>query len=118
MKKKELQVNESLSNYKDAQEYWVTFGGKYSDGVKELIRRWDSEWFVDLIFASQINPPLSTTEFQVWTLSKLQNDTYLIEATDDRKNPIYEKVVDYCTFKSDGVRLLCISGTILLPSEF
>lgn len=118
MKKPIVKVNDKLKHFDSDTQLWTTFGGKYSDGVKELINGWECEWFVDLIFSTQTRKGIKGVGLQVWNLRRLGESSFHIFATDENKDPIYDRVIDYCDFGEDGVELLLVKGVIILPVEF
>src|ERR1035438_8535487 len=73
-------------------------------------------WLYDLILSYQMD--LKTFEFQVWKLTKQENESWLIQCTNGNSKVLAEQMIPYSDFPIDSIEIWLIDGIALLPTEY
>jgi len=86
-----------------------------TDGVKNVADAAECYWFLDIIGSYQKDKNLNKW-FQVWKLTKREDESCIVEGSNDRKLIITQEV-PYTDFPMKELVLWLENGVILLPSE-
>jgi hypothetical protein len=89
-----------------------------TEGVKYLAEEGHAYWLLDLILSYQWTPKFFKEEFQVWTLTKQRDESWLIECTDGNNGYITHQHIPFSDFPLETIRLWVVNQTIMLPSEY
>lgn len=81
----------------------------------QLAKTFGAFWFLDIIVSHQ--PQLITEDFQVWTLTKYDDDSCLIRCTDGNCRQLKSQEIDYTDFSCTVATLWVEGNVILLPTE-
>jgi hypothetical protein len=88
-----------------------------TDGTKYLADKYGAYWLMDLIASWQYKSKVRRESFQVWTLEKRADGSARILATDGNHNKLTVQIVPWTDFP-ESIKLYCVDGVILLPSEY
>lgn len=90
-----------------------------TDGVKYLATKANCFWLLDIIASYQpkCNKDEMLKEFQVWTL-KVNNTTGKVICERDTNDIAITQDIEHTDFPLPSIKLYCINGVILLPSEY
>jgi hypothetical protein len=87
-----------------------------TDGVMAVAQAAGCFWLLDIIGSYQPNAKLGRV-FQVWTLKVNRDKSGVVRGYNDATLIITQKI-PYTDFPLDEIKLYCIGGVILLPSEY
>ena len=111
-----MNANETLRQHNCSDEFFkYNFGMIITEGAKALADNFHCYWFLDVIASYQ--PQLRKEGFQVWTLTKYDDDSCLIRCTDGNDRQLKSQEVDYTDFAATSATLWVEHNVILLPSE-
>lgn len=109
------------SGFTGSEEYYrypLVRGHVFTEGVKYVADKAGAFWLLDAIFSHQIDPKAQAEEFQVWTLTKLPNDTATLVMTDgNSKDPIIRQDITFTDFPQETMVMWLVNKTLYLPSE-
>ena len=113
-------THENLRQFIGTNQYHtVTLGLKATDGVAHVAKEGKAFWLMDLI--SSYQPQLKEQHFQLWTLKKTDNlkkDSAVVTCEDGDGKLLKKQEIGYSDFPLDEIRIYCIDGVLLLPSEY
>jgi uncharacterized repeat protein (TIGR04076 family) len=112
-----MNANDSLSEYTGTEHYYRYFGDLVlTDGAKALADQFECYWFLDII--ASFYPQLRKEEFQVWKLTRKDQETQaVVSCTDGNKKVWVEQKIPFTDFKPNEATLWLEFNVILLPSE-
>lgn len=90
----------------------------YSVGVKLLADECQAYWLIDLIVSHQCKRHINLERFQVWSLSKVKDNRFSIEATDGNEIQIVTLQISFSDFPYDEATIWLVDGCLLLPCEY
>ena len=92
---------------------------RYTDGVQYVAEAGGAYWLLDEIaLANRYQLRVKAEELQVWTLRRDERGNgATLDCVDGNGNTVYSKRIEFTDFPLDTVKLFCVGGTILLPSE-
>ncbi len=97
--------------------HWLV--GAYTKGVRYVAERGGAYWLIDACFSHQGNPLARQEAFQVWVLSRLTGNRFVLELTDgNSKRAIPRQDVEFSDFPPDGLVLYLVGGVLMLPTEY
>ena len=82
--------------------------------LREYARAW---WLFDIITSYQGSGPLKDQEFQVCTLQKQLNGSWVITCMDGNDHALITQTVEYSDFPLENITVWVESGVALLPGE-
>jgi len=90
-----------------------------TDGVKYLCDKARCFWLMDIIasYQNKCNKDEMLREFQVWTLT-VNNGKGVVKCERDTNDVFLTQNIPHTDFPLDEIKLYCINGVILLPSEY
>lgn len=115
MKDEHQSANEYYSQYHGTENYYRLNDFLLTDGVFEIAGEEGCFWFLQEITLNQKN--LMDQEFQTWTLKRLCNNEFKIEATDGNNNIIYEDIIPFSDFFFQEFTIWLENRVLMLPSE-
>jgi len=89
----------------------------YTDGVQYLAEKAGAYWLIDLVASWQLHKKVRSETFQVWTLT-VTGSKAVAKADDGNGNVVAKQVIEYTDFPLAEVKLYCVDGCIMLPSEY
>lgn len=93
-------------------------GCVYSEGVQYLAEAGSAYWLIDAILCPQSHDrALRSAEFQVWTLTVLEDRSATLICTDGDGEALYVQPVQWTDFALATVSLWFANKTLYLPSE-
>jgi hypothetical protein len=111
-----MNANDTLKEYTCTENYYkYNFGMLLTDGALQLAKTYGAFWFLEVIVSYQSQ--LKTEEFQVWTLTRYDDDSCLIRCTDGNGRQLKSQEIDYTDFICATATLWVEKNIILLPSE-
>jgi len=92
---------------------------KLTDGVKWLCDEAGAYWLMDIIasYQQKCNKDEMLRDFQIWTL-KVENSKGKVICERDTDDVAITQKIPYIDFPLAEIKLYCINGVILLPSEY
>jgi|SRR5690606_22516766 len=98
-----------------------------TDGALHLAEAYECFWLMDTINAMQRQ--LLLEEFQVWILQQkdgkytlMAHDGNVSEDEEETKEMngkiLYNKELMFCDFKAEAVKIFCVNGVVMMPSEY
>jgi len=90
----------------------------YTDGVKSLARHCKAYWLIDLIISHQIHDVVKKEPFQVWDLKRVENNSFIIIATDGNHNKVTSQEISFSDFPYDVATFWLVDACIMLPCEY
>ena len=116
MKKDMINANDQLREYTSTDNYYTYLCGLLiTDGAKALADQLECYWFLDIIASYQ--PQLKVEEFQVWTLTKREENSAIVSCTDGKDRKLRTQRIPWTDFKADIATIWVEAGVALLPSE-
>ena len=111
-----INANDQLREYTSTDNYYTSLCGLLiTDGAKALADQFECYWFLDIIASYQ--PQLKEEEFQVWTLTKKEDNSALVSCTDGNDRILRTQKIPWTDFKTDTATIWVEIGVALLPSE-
>jgi hypothetical protein len=93
-----------------------------TDGAKYVAEEGKAYWLFDLIFSYQ--PQLRNfgneemdENFQVWELKRLESGSWEASCNDGNRKVLVSQHIPYSDFPLTYIKIYCIDGVCLLPSE-
>lgn len=116
MKNDMINANDQLREHTSTDNYYIYLCGLLiTDGVKALADQFECYWFLDIIASYQ--PLLKAEEFQVWTLTKKENDSAIVSCTDGNDRMLRSQKIPWTDFKAETATVWIENNVALLPSE-
>ncbi len=120
MEKPEI-ILENLAHFCGSESlYRHSIGGKsllYTEGVLYLTESCESYWLLDIILSYQDSQILKDEDFQIWNLTK-HEDQWIVSCLDDDNNLLLDYDIEYLDFPLNSMKLWVVNQTLLLPSEY
>jgi hypothetical protein len=90
-----------------------------TDGVKYLCEKAGAYWLMDAIasYQKRCNADEMLRAFQIWTLT-VEDSSGTLKCERDTNDVAITQNIPYTDFPMPSVKLYCIDGVILLPSEY
>ena len=90
-----------------------------TDGVKYLCDKAGAYWLMDIIasYQQKCQKDEMLREFQIWTLT-VEDRSGKVICERDTNDIAIKQDIPYTDFPMPSVKLYCINGVILLPSEY
>lgn len=93
-------------------------GCVYTEGVQYLAEAGLAYWLLDAILCPQTHDStLRTAEFQVWTLTVLEDRSATLTCADGNDERLYVHPIPWTDFPLQSVTLWFANRTLYLPSE-
>ena len=107
-----------LQRFTGTQGYYRNFTGLlYTDGVRYVAEAAGAYWLIDLVGSHQ--PKLGDTPLQVWKLAVRDDKSALVTMVeDDGRRPRVSQEITFTDFPLREFSFYCISGVMLLKSEY
>jgi len=114
------QLEKELRQFIGTIHYYKHFTGLlFTDGVKHLAERAGAFWLIDLIASWQGKQRVKSCPFQIWELKVNGDRTATVTMKEDDGEPYKVKQkIEYTDFPLSEIKLYCIDGVLLLPSEY
>ncbi|TWB09337.1 hypothetical protein FBZ89_14221 [Nitrospirillum amazonense] len=91
----------------------------FTEGAKYLADAGGAYWLLDEIaLAQRYEAAVAAEEFQVWKLMVKPDHSAVLACEDGNGNQVFSKPITFTDFPLPEGILWCVSGTILLPSEY
>lgn len=87
----------------------------YTDGVKYVGEHGEAYWLIDKIATLQLEEPMRSSEFQVWTLDVAKERAVLVCKTGDKE--LHREEITFTDFPLAHIELWFLDNVICLPSE-
>lgn len=115
-----VNANEKYQQFNGTDHYYKHWlpGITYTDGVAQVAEDYGAHWFLDVIASYQGGAKFKAERFQVWKLSRVKGDEFLVTATDGDKNVIGKQKIGFSDFKDDDLTVWFVDRIMLLPSEY
>ncbi len=111
-----MNANDQLREHTCTDNYYKhNFGAVFTDGVKALCEMFACYWFLDIIVSYQ--PELETEEFQVWKLTRNEDNTAIVICSNGNGKTLKQQKIPFTDFAAQEATVWVESGVILLPSE-
>ena len=111
------ELKTQLAQFTGTEDYYQDLGVKFTDGIHYLAEEAKAYWLITLIGSYQHK--LKDVPFQLWTLKVNEDNSAEIECREDTGMPILIKqIIPYTDFPLEEIKLYCIDGILLLPSEY
>lgn len=114
-------LNNELAGFTGTESYYKyssIFPDYYiTDGVKYAADSYGLYWFLDIICSYQGEEKFKCEPFQVWTLKRTGNNSFVVIADDGNKNKHQSQRIQFSDFTKDHFKVYLIDNIILLPSE-
>ena len=117
-----IKLNQSLNSFTGTEKYH-----RFSplsqlvmtDGVKFLAEEAGAYWLLDIIasYQSKCMKDNMLKDFQIWTLT-VEDGSGVVKCERDTDDVAFTQDIPYTDFPLDSIKLYCIKGVILLPSEY
>lgn len=88
-----------------------------SDGCEFLRQNAECFWLFDIILIQQATELMKMELFQVWNLSRQDDDSWLITCTDGNSITLYKQRLAFSDFPLSGISIYVENGVAILPSE-
>lgn len=111
-------INNELAQFRGSDNFTNYRNYVITEGIKHLIENYQCYWILDLIHSYQLDESISEQEFQVWTLRRVKDSSFLMNCHDGDYNTITEQEIPFSDFIGDELTIWFTNGTILLPSEY
>jgi len=109
-------ANDQLMGYNCSEKFYkANFSFLYTEGVKELVKRFKCYWLLEIIISYQSQ--LKKEEFQVWALERNENNTAKVIATDGNGKVLVTQLIPYTDFEPQSATVWVENNIILLPME-
>lgn len=117
---KELQnLNDQFRHATGTSQYYLGSFGivKYTDGIKVMADKFGAHWLTDVVGSYQTGKR-KNIPFQLWTI-KSENNKAVVEMKEDTNEPVLvRQKINFTDFPEGELRMYCIDGILLLPSEY
>lgn len=121
---KEQEILKELESFTGTRQYFVhsLTGVRYTDGIKYLAESCKAYWLIDYIAFKQVNNwsiknDHDLKEFQLWKVKK-DKDSVDLSFFRDTGDLVSSEKIPFTDFPLNEVKLYCIRGVLLLPSEY
>ena len=120
-------IEDKLSCYTGTEKYYrFNFGnitiGYYTDGVKAMAELCEAYWLIDVVMSYQTIKFRQKHTFQVWILTKDDDNNAIAIAEDGNGKQIKKQVIGYSTFPFDEFeepfKMFFCNDVLHLPSEY
>ena len=127
-----MSANDILQDYTGGEQIYVNPSTKlkYTEGVRDITKKTESYWFLDLIASYQYM--LKNAGFQVWKLEReysftvvdgvrvvgKRKDSFNVVCEDGNDNVLIKQHIHFSEFPFDNYIVWCIEGVVLLPVEY
>jgi hypothetical protein len=89
-----------------------------TEGCRYVAESTNSYWFFDIILSYQHNEVFRKNTFQVWTLFKVDEDSWKVECTDGNCNSLCSQTITYSHFPLDDFKIFLVKNIAMLPTEY
>lgn len=114
-----MNANDQLRDYNCSDNFYkYNFGLIITDGVKTLAEKFECWWFIDIVASYQ--PQLKHEEFQVWKLTKNEDDSALVTCENGNGIILKKQRIEWTDFSASEGTVWIEAGeawVCLLPSE-
>jgi len=113
-----MNANDQLREYQCTENYYRYGTILITDGALALAKKFECFWFLDIISSYQRD--LKDEEFQVWKLTKNEDNSALVTCTDGNDRIIKRQRIEWTDFSATQGVLWIEAGealVCLLPSE-
>ena len=112
-------LERNLEAFTGTENYYRHWTGEivYTDGVRYLAEKAGAHWLIDAIASWQHR--VKDCYFQIWELRVNDDGSAVLTMKEDTDEP--EKVrqkIPFTDFPLEYIKLYCIDGVLLLPSEY
>ncbi|MCU7550419.1 hypothetical protein OCK74_14960 [Chitinophagaceae bacterium LB-8] len=90
----------------------------FSQGVKDLADICSAYWLLELIISYQCKRRIKAEGFQVWELKRINEDRFIVTATDGNHHRLVYHYLPQCDFTYDLATIWLIRGVLVLPVEY
>ena len=90
----------------------------YTDGVKIMAEKAGVYWLIDLIISHQCKKEVNKERFQVWKLTRVNENIFKIDATDGNNNHVANQKIPFSDFAYDQATIWLVDGCLMLPCEY
>jgi hypothetical protein len=110
-------LNDEFNQCTGTQAYYQGFGNiKYTDGIKIMADKFNAHWLIDVVSSYQTYKAKGIP-FQIWTI-KSTGEKAVVEMIEDTGKPVLiRQKVNFTDFPQGILKMYCIDGILLLPSE-
>jgi hypothetical protein len=110
-------LNDGFRQYTGTQHYYRGLGLNYTDGIKGMADKFGAYWLTDVVGSYQTGKT-KNIPFQIWTI-KSENDKAVVEMKEDTNEPVLiRQKIPFTDFPEGILKMYCIDGILLLPSEY
>lgn len=111
-----MNANDELRDYTSSDNYYKYLGGLLiTDGAKALADKFQCYWFLDII--SSYQHQLANEEFQVWLLTRQQDNSAEVKCTNGNDLVLKYQSIPFTDFQPTSATIWVENGVALLPSE-
>lgn len=112
-------ANDELAGFTGSDGYHqLTLNLVCTDGIKELAESCQCFWFLNIIFSYQQSENFKYQSFQVWTLKRITQHSFEVQATDGNEQILAVQHIPVSDFPYDTATAWLADGVIMLPSEY
>ncbi len=111
-----MNANDTLKKHTSTDNYHKhLFGILFTDGTKALCDQFECYWFLDIVVSYQ--PQLQSEEFQVWKLSRDDDDSAVVICTNGNDKILKQQTISFTDFQPKEATPWVEFNVILLPCE-
>ena len=109
-----------LEQFTGTEQYFYHLNAfRYTSGVRYLAEHGEAYWLLDAIASYQQQDGVKEVPFQIWILTKNDDDSAKLIMKEDVNQPILvSQDIPYTDFPLTSIKLYFIDGVLILPSEY
>ena len=111
-------LNNEFKQCTGTEAYYNGFANmiKFTDGIKIMADKFQAYWLIDVVGSYQYK--VKGIPFQIWTI-KSTGTKAVVEMIEDTGKPVLVKQkIPFTDFPEGILKMYCIDGILLLPSEY
>lgn len=110
-----MNANDQLREYQCTENYYRYGTILITDGVLAFAKLFEAFWVLDIISSYQRD--MKGEEFQVWKLTKNEDNSALVTCSDGNDRQVKRQRIEWTDFSATEATVWVEFGTALLPSE-